>query len=82
MIKCILVKETITVLNTATASAAANKTNEKVIIRNCTPFNYCISKINNIQVDNTKDINVVMAMYKLIECSDNRSKTSGSLKQF
>ena len=41
-----------------------------------------MSKINNTQVDNTKDINVVIPMYKLIEYGDNYSKTLGSLWQY
>ena len=72
------VKGTITVNNTATADAAANNANKKVIIKNCTPYTICISKINNTQVDNAKDIDIVMPMYNLIEYSDNYSKTSGS----
>ena len=45
-------------------------------------FNDCIIEINNTQVDNAKDIDVVMLMYNLIEYSDNYSKTSGSLWQY
>ena len=75
----ILVKGTITVNNTATADADANNTNKKVIIKICAPFTNCISEINITQVDNTKDIDIVMPMYNLIEYSDNYSKTSGSL---
>ena len=41
----ILVKENITVNNTAAAGAAANNTNKKVIFKNCAPFTNCISKI-------------------------------------
>ena len=36
-------------------------------------------QINNAQIDNVKDIDIVMPMYNLIEYSDNYSKTSGSL---
>ena len=43
---------------------------------------YCISEINNTQVDNVKDIDTAMPMYNLIEYSDNYSKTSGSLWQY
>ena len=75
----ILVKGNITVNNTAADGAAANNTNKKVIFKNCAPFTDCISKINNAQVDNAKDIDIVMLMYNLIEYSDNYSKTSGSL---
>ena len=65
--------------NTAAGNANANNTNKKVIFKNCAPFTNCISKINNTQIDNAKDINIVMSMYNLIEYSDNYSKTSGSL---
>ena len=75
----ILVKRTITVNNTAAADADANNTNKKVIFKNCAPFNNCISEINNTQVDNAKDIDIVMPMYNLIEQSDNYSKKSGNL---
>ena len=78
----ILVKGTITVNNTAAADADAKNTNKKVILKNCTPFTNCISEINNKQVDNAKDIDIVMPMYNLIEYSDNYSKTSGSLWQY
>ena len=43
----ILVKETISVNNTAAQGAAANNTNRKVIFKNCAPFTNCISEINN-----------------------------------
>ena len=78
----ILVKGTITVNNTAAQGAAANNTNEKVIFKNCAPFTNCISKINNTQIGNAKDIDIVMPLYNLIEYSDNYAKTTGSLWQF
>ena len=78
----ILVKGNISVNNTAGAGAAANNANKKVIFKNCAPFTNCISEINNTQVDNAKDIDIVMPMYNLIEYSDNYSKTSGSLWQY
>ena len=78
----ILVKGTITVNNTAAAGAAANNTNKKVILKNCAPFTNCISEINNTQIDNAKDIDIVMPMYNLIEYSDNYAKTTGSLWQY
>ena len=78
----ILVKGTITVNNTATAGAAANNINKKVMFKNCAPFTNCISEINNTQVDSAKDIDIVMPMYNLIEYSDNYAKTTGSLWQY
>ena len=74
----ILVKGTITVNNTAAEGIAANNTNKKVIFKNCAPFTNCMSKINNTQIDNAKDIDIVMAMCNLIEYNDNYAKTSGS----
>ena len=75
------VKGAITVNNTA-AAANNNNTNKKVIFKNCAPFTICISKINDTQVGNAKDIDIVMPMYNLIEYSDNCSKKSGSLWQY
>ena len=78
----ILVKGTVSVSNTAAAGADANNTNKKVIFKNCAPFTNCIIEINNTQVDNAKDIDIVMPMYSLIEYSDNYAKTSGNLWQY
>ena len=66
----ILVKGTISVNNTAAEGAAANNTNKKVIFKNCDPFINCIREINNTQIDNAKDIDIVIPMYNLIEYSD------------
>ena len=78
---CILVKGTISVNDTA-AGDAINNNNRKVIFKNCAPFTNCISEINNTQIDNAKDIDIVMPMYNLIEYSDNYGKTTGSLWQY
>ena len=78
----ILVKGTSSVNNTAAQGAAANNTNKKIIFKNCAPFTNCISEINNTQIDNAKDIDIVMPMYNLIEYSDNYAKTTGSLWQY
>ena len=78
----ILVKGTITVNNTAAADADANNTNKKMIFKNCALFTNCMNEINNTQVDNAKDIDIVMPMYNLIGYCDNYSKTSRSLWQY
>ena len=78
----ILVKGTFSVNNTAAQDAAVNNTNKKLIFKNCAPFTNCISEINNTQIDNAKDIDIVMPMYNLIEYSDNYAKTTGSLCQY
>ena len=56
----ILGKETITVLNTAAAEADANRTNKKVIFKNCAPFTSCINRINNTQIDVDVVQNILM----------------------
>ena len=81
---CILVKGTITIEG-AGADAAARQADERdkgVIFKNCAPLTNCISEINNTQVDNAKNIDIVMPMYNLIEYSGNYAKTSGSLWQY
>ena len=50
-------------------------------IKNCAPFTHCRSEMNNTQINNAKDIDVVMPIYNLREYSNNYSKTSGSLWQ-
>ena len=77
----ILVKGKITITGRG-ADAAAREQDERgksVAFKNCAPFTNCIGEINNTQVDNAKDIDIVMPLYNLIEYSDNYAKTSGSL---
>ena len=78
----ILVKGTIDVNSTAAADANANDTDKKLIFKNCVPFTNCISEINNTQIDNAKNIDIVMPMNNFIDCSDNYFKTSGRLWQY
>ena len=66
-----LLKGTITVNNTVAAGADANNANKKVIFINCALFTDYESKINNVEIDNAKDIDIVMPMYVLIEYGDN-----------
>ena len=62
-IRMYLLKENITVNNTAGAGAAENNVNKKVIFKNSAPFTSCIGKINNTQMDNAEYIDIVMPMY-------------------
>ena len=54
------VSGTITVPSTG---EAANPNNRNNIIKNCAPFMDCISEINNTQIDNAKQIDIVMPIY-------------------
>ena len=49
------------------------------MFKNNAPFTNCITKINDIKIDNAEDIDVVMPMYNLLEYSKNYKKTTGSL---
>ena len=42
-------------------------------------FTKCINRINNTEIDNAKDIDIIMPMYNVIDYSDNYLKTSASL---
>ena len=80
----VLVKGRVRIVG-AGADAAARQADERdkgVAFKNFVPFINCISEINNTQIDNAKDIDIVMPMYNLIEYSDNYAKTSGSLWQY
>ena len=43
------------------------------------PFTNCISKINNVLIDNAEDLDVVMPMYNLLEYSKNYRKATRRL---
>ena len=73
-----LVSGTITV---AALAVGQGNNNIQVVFKNCALFINCITKLNNTQLDDSKDIDVVMPMYNLIEFTCNYSKTSGSLWQ-
>ena len=52
--------------------------NRSLAFKNNAPFTNCISKINNLLIDNAEDLDIVMAMYNLFEYSKNDRKTTGS----
>ena len=80
----VLVKGITTIIG-AGADAAARQAYEKdkeVIFKNCAPFINCKSEINDTEIDNAKDIDIVIPMYNVIEYSEDYSKTSGILWQY
>ena len=58
----ILVKVRITITGAEDDAAArlADERNKGVIFKNCTSFINCKSEINNTEIDNAKDIDIVM----------------------
>ena len=61
------------------AARDADERDKSVLIKNCMTFTKCISRTNNTEIDNAKDIDIVIPMYNLVEYSDNYLKTPGSL---
>ena len=65
----IFVKGSTTIIGEEAVAAArqADERGKGVAFKNCAPFTNCISEINNTQVDNAKDINIIIPLYNLIE---------------
>ena len=69
----ILLNGTITITGDGDDDAAkrSGEREKSTIFKSCAPFTKCISRINNTEIDNAKDIDIVIPMYNLIEYSDN-----------
>ena len=52
-------------------AVVASNNIKNIIIKNCARFTNYRSEINNTQIDNAKDIDIVMPMHNLIEYSNN-----------
>ena len=48
--------------------------NRELVLKNKTSFIFCISKINDTVIYNAEDLDVVMPIHNLIECSKNYSR--------
>ena len=65
------------VLVTGNIAVVGADNNTKVAFKNSASFRKCRTEINETSVDDAEHINIAMAMYNLIEYSDNYSDTSG-----
>ena len=54
------------------------KMNRQVILKNNAPFISCISKINDVLVENAEDLDTVMPLYSFLKYNKNYSKTFAS----
>ena len=54
-------------------AAGGGNNGKQEVLKSCAPFTNQISEIINTQIDNAKDIDVVMPVYNFIEYSDNYS---------
>ena len=70
------------ILVTGNITVTPNNAVTQVIFKNYAPFEKCSTEIAGTLVDEADFINITMAMYNLIEYSDNYSVTSGSLWNF
>ena len=74
-------KITITKKRTSAVARQADERDKDGLFKNCALFIHRITEINMTNVDNVKDIDIVMPMYDLVEYSDNYAKKSESLRQ-
>ena len=74
------------VLVSGTVTVAGNhprdRRNKPVILKNNAPFVSCITRINGELIEDSDDLDIVMPMYNLLECSKNYRKTIGSLYNY
>ena len=65
---CIFVKGDI-ILTKAGGRGFIDTRNKFLAFKNNASFTNCISKINNVLIDNAEDLDIVMPMYNLLEYS-------------
>ena len=74
----IFVKGTITLAEDANRNFIDVR-NRFLAFKNNAPFTNFISKINNVLIGNAEDLDILMSMCNLLECSKIYKKTTGSL---
>ena len=70
------------ILADGTISAAAANNNTRLALKNCAPFTKCNLEFNDEHVDTAENLDIVMPMYNLVECSDNYQDSSATLYQY
>ena len=73
----IVIKGVITVINSNDAIR-----NKSVAFKNNATFINCISKINNVLIDNAEDVDAVMHLYNLTEYRKNYTRTRVRLQNY
>ena len=67
-------------IKTGTNDANDNEFGEKkLVFKNNASFINCTLKINGVKIDNAEDLDVVIPMYNLLECSKNYRNATSSL---
>ena len=70
------------VLVTGDIVAVCENANTNVPFKHCAPVTKCVTHINDEHVETAENLDIIMPMYNLLECSDNYADSSGSLWQF
>ena len=70
------------ILINGTIREAAIDGNTRLALKNCAPFIKCNLEINDEHVDTAENLDIAMAMYNLIEYSDNYQDSSATLYQY
>ena len=70
------------ILVTGDITATSGNANTKVAFKTSVPFRRCVTHIIDEHIGTAEKLDIIMAMYNLIEYSDNYSDTSGSLWEF
>ena len=70
------------ILVDGTIRAAAVDTNTRLALKNWAPFTKLDLEINDEHVDTAENLDIVMAMYNLIEYPDNYQDSSATLNQY
>ena len=70
------------ILVTGNNTVVSGAANTKVAFKNCYPFVKSDIHLNDVHVENSNNLDAIMKMYNLIECSDNYEDSAASLYQF
>ena len=70
------------ILVDGTIRGRGGNNNTRLALKNCAPFTKYNLEINDEQVDTAENLDITMAMYNLIEYSDNYQDSSATLYQY
>ena len=70
------------ILVTGNATVLGGNDDAKVAFKHCAPFTRCVTHINDEHVETAENLDIIMSMYNLLECSDNYADSSGRLGKF
>ena len=69
------------ILVTGNIAVANRNNNTLVCFKNCSPYNRCVTHLNDEHVETADNLHIIMNLYNLIEYSDNYEQSSGSIQK-